>query len=85
LATNFRKIIAIVTIEEGIVRMKGVRNRAAHFDFRWQRAPRIYRGSHTGTTQAFSIESVSLRRLVVGEAQGPFWRGARLEAVGPVG
>jgi len=27
-------------------------------------------GSHAGTTQAASIESVSLRRLVVGEVQG---------------
>jgi len=40
LATNYRKIIATVTIEERIVRIKGVRNRAAHFDFHWQRAPR---------------------------------------------
>ena len=67
------------------MRIKGVRKRAAHFYFRWQRAPRKYCGSHAGTTQAVSIESVSLRRLAVGEARGPLWRGTRLEAIGPIG
>jgi len=70
LVTNYRKIITIVTIEKRIVRIKGVRNRAAHLDFRWQRSPRKYCGSHADTTQAVSIESVSLRRLAVGEARG---------------
>jgi len=80
-ATNYRKIIASVTIEERIVRIKGVRNRGAHFDFRWQRTPRKYCGSHVGTTQAVSIESVSLRTV------GSYYakRGARLEAIGSIG
>jgi len=37
------------------------------------------------TTQAASIESVSLRRLMIGVSRGPLWRGARLEAIGPIG
>jgi len=43
-----------------------------------------YCGPRAGTTQAASIESVRLRRLV-GVARAPLWRGARLEAFGPIG
>jgi len=38
--------------------IKGVENRAVHFDLRWPRAG-------AGTAQAASIESVSLRRYSV--------------------
>jgi len=53
-------------------------NRAVHFDIRWQQVPHL---KNCGTTQADSVESVSLRRPVIVE-RGPFWRGARFEAIG---
>jgi len=60
--------------------IEGVENRAFHFNFHWQRAPRLKK--LWTLTQAASIESVSLRRLV-GAARDSLWRGARLEANGP--
>jgi len=39
-----------------------------------------YFGPRAGTAHAASIEI-----KIVSVAQGPFWRGARLEAIGPLG
>jgi len=51
--------------------IKGVKNRAVHYDLRWQQAPRLKNcGPRDGITQAASIESVNLRRLVGGIVRG---------------
>jgi len=49
-------------IEGWIMMIEGVKNRAFHFNFHWQREPRLKK--LWTLTQAASIESVSLRRLV---------------------
>ena len=41
LTTRYRKKTIIVTIKQRIVRIKGDKNRAVNFDFRWQRAPHV--------------------------------------------
>jgi len=70
-----------VTIPESA----NLKKRAVNFDFRWQRAPRLQNcGTRSGATQADSMESVSLRRLV-GVARGPLRLGSRLETIGPIG
>jgi len=43
-----------------------------------------HRAPHRHYTQAASIESVNLRRLV-GVARSPLWRGAQLEEIGQIG
>ena len=71
-----------VTIPEYIMM-----NDDASIYFRWQLTPRIKTAGPaacTGATHAASIESVTVRRLV-GVARGPLRRGARLEAIGPIG
>jgi len=45
--------------------IEGVKNNALLFDLYWQQVPRLkYCGPRPGTTQALSIESSSLHRLV---------------------
>jgi len=44
--------------------IKNVKNGAVHYDLHWQQALRLNCGPRAGTTQAASIENVSLRWLV---------------------
>ena len=69
-----------------IVSIKGVKNRAVTFYFRWQRAPRLkilwvlrrhYRSSFCW--------KYKFARLVVGGSALPLWRGARLVAIVSIG
>ena len=70
------KYSPLLRLKKGLWGLKALET--AHLtDFCWQRDPHRYCGFHAGTTQAVSTESVSLRRLVVGEARSPLWRGAR--------
>jgi len=63
-----------------------VKNSAFHYDIRWQQAPCLKKtGPRACTTQAASIKSVSLRRIVGGVARGPVWCEVRLEAISPTG
>jgi len=41
LTTRYWKTTIIVTIKQRIVRIKGDKNRAVNFDFRWQQAPHV--------------------------------------------
>jgi len=71
LATHYRKIIAYVTIKEQIVNTLGIKQSTLTFVGNRPQA-QTHCGSHAGTTQSASFESVSLRRLVVGNAV-PAW------------
>jgi len=83
-ATHYGIAMTTVTTTDRIMISKGVKNRTVHFDFRWQRIIRYGPRARAGTTQESSIESVSLRRIV-DVARGPLRRGARLEAISPIG
>ena len=67
-----------VTIAERIVIIKGVKNRAVHFDFRWQWILRC--GPRADTSQAAAIEcqfAQDSRR-----SAGPDWKQSVLSAKG---
>jgi len=73
--------------------IKGVKCRAVHYDLHYigNRPPRLKNcGPRAGATQAASIESVNLRRLVKGVARDPcngtrardeHWTGLGLDSI----
>jgi len=52
---------------------KSIKKRVVHFAF-------FGDGPRSGITQEAGIESVNLRKF-----SGALWRGARLQAIGPIG
>jgi len=63
---------------------ENVEKRAVHFDFPSLALRLKNCGLRSGAAQAALMEIVSLRRFV-GVARAPLRRGARLEAIGPIG
>jgi len=73
--------MAIVTIKEGIMMMQGVEKRAVHFDFRSKQASRLKILWATRRHHPCSFDWNYIGR----RSTGSLWRGARLEAISPIG
>jgi len=79
--------MTIVTIPERSMMNEGVKNRGVRFDFGWPRALRLKNtvGPAPALHKQLQYSIKRNLRVLVDFAWGLLQRGARLEAIGPIG